>query len=156
MDASRPDAVILFGHGSSLPDASEAMDEVARRLEAQFGYPRIVPAYLTLQRPNLEEAFADCVGAGAKHVVLLPYFLHEGEHVRQNIPDILRACAEQHPEVRRFPAVDEAVRQVATPIIRNNATIGGNLLQDTRCRFYDRSLFWRDAAGYCMKKPSPF
>jgi 4-hydroxybenzoyl-CoA reductase subunit beta len=59
---------------------------------------------------------------------------------------------EQHPDVLRFPAIAEAVRQVATPIIRNNATIGGNLLQDTRCRFYDRGVFWRDAVGYCMKK----
>lgn len=59
---------------------------------------------------------------------------------------------EQHPDVRRFPAIAEAVRQVATPIIRNHATVGGNLLQDTRCRFYDRSFFWRDAAGYCLKK----
>lgn len=49
-------------------------------------------------------------------------------------------------------ALREAVRQVATPIIRNTATLGGNLLQDTRCRFYDRSLFWRDAVGYCIKK----
>jgi 4-hydroxybenzoyl-CoA reductase subunit beta len=51
-----------------------------------------------------------------------------------------------------FTAVREAVRQVATPIIRNSATLGGNLLQDTRCRYYDRSLFWRDAVGFCMKK----
>lgn len=51
-----------------------------------------------------------------------------------------------------FTAVCEAVREVATPIIRNTATLGGNLLQDTRCRYYDRSLFWRDAVGFCMKK----
>jgi len=51
-----------------------------------------------------------------------------------------------------FTAVREAVRQVATPIIRNTGTLGGNLLQDTRCRYYDRSLFWRDAVGFCMKK----
>jgi len=59
---------------------------------------------------------------------------------------------EQHPDIQGFPAIAQAVRQVATPIIRNHATVGGNLLQDTRCRFYDRSLFWRDAVGYCLKK----
>jgi 4-hydroxybenzoyl-CoA reductase subunit beta len=51
-----------------------------------------------------------------------------------------------------FAAVREAVRQVATPIIRTNATLGGNLIQDTRCRYYDRGQFWREAIGYCMKK----
>ncbi len=51
-----------------------------------------------------------------------------------------------------FAAVREAVAQVATPIIRNNATLGGNLAQDTRCRYYDRGHFWREAIGYCLKK----
>ena len=51
-----------------------------------------------------------------------------------------------------FTAVREAVSQVATPIIRNNATLGGNLAQDTRCRYYDRGKFWREAVGYCLKK----
>jgi 4-hydroxybenzoyl-CoA reductase subunit beta len=51
-----------------------------------------------------------------------------------------------------FTAVREAVRQVATPIIRTNATLGGNLIQDTRCRYYDRGRFWREAIGYCLKK----
>jgi 4-hydroxybenzoyl-CoA reductase subunit beta len=30
-------------------------------------------------------------------------------------------------------------------------TIGGNLCLDTRCNWYDQSLFWRTAEGYCMK-----
>lgn len=51
-----------------------------------------------------------------------------------------------------FTTVVEAVGQIATPIIRNTATVGGNLLQDTRCRYYDRGHFWRDALGYCLKK----
>jgi len=51
-----------------------------------------------------------------------------------------------------FAAVREAVRQVATPIIRTNGTLGGNLAQDTRCRYYDRSKFWREAINYCLKK----
>jgi 4-hydroxybenzoyl-CoA reductase subunit beta len=48
-----------------------------------------------------------------------------------------------------FASVGRAASQVATPIIRNSATLGGNLLQDTRCRYYDRSHLWREAIGYC-------
>jgi 4-hydroxybenzoyl-CoA reductase subunit beta len=63
----------------------------------------------------------------------------------------LRAV-ERSDALAPFTAVREAVRQVATPIIRNNATLGGNLAQDTRCRYYDRGKFWREAVGYCLKK----
>jgi 4-hydroxybenzoyl-CoA reductase subunit beta len=59
---------------------------------------------------------------------------------------------ERSRELAPFAAVRQAARQVATPIIRANATLGGNLLQDTRCRYYDRGQFWREAIGYCLKK----
>ncbi|HEX5071120.1 MAG TPA: FAD binding domain-containing protein [Vicinamibacterales bacterium] len=46
----------------------------------------------------------------------------------------------------------QAAAQVATPHLRNMATIGGNLCLDTRCTYYDQSEEWRRAIGYCMKK----
>jgi len=36
----------------------------------------------------------------------------------------------------RYPVLAEAARSVATPQIRNAATIGGNLCQDVRCWYY--------------------
>ena len=63
----------------------------------------------------------------------------------------LRAIERSHA-LGAFGAVCESVRQVATPIIRTNGTLGGNLAQDTRCRYYDRGRFWREAIGYCLKK----
>ncbi|TMG34738.1 MAG: 4-hydroxybenzoyl-CoA reductase subunit beta, partial [Chloroflexi bacterium] len=40
---------------------------------------------------------------------------------------------------------------VSTPQLRNMGTVGGNICLDTRCNWYDQSLFWRTAEGYCMK-----
>jgi 4-hydroxybenzoyl-CoA reductase subunit beta len=51
-----------------------------------------------------------------------------------------------------FPALSRAASLVATPPIRNMATLGGNLCLDTRCSYYDQSHEWRAAIGYCMKK----
>lgn len=50
------------------------------------------------------------------------------------------------------PGLWEAASQVATPHLRNMATLGGNLCLDTRCTYYDQSEEWRQAIGYCMKK----
>ncbi|HYA35808.1 MAG TPA: FAD binding domain-containing protein, partial [Candidatus Binataceae bacterium] len=58
-----------------------------------------------------------------------------------------------HRAIREIaPALAEAARSVAMAQIRNVATIGGNLLVDTRCNQYDQSYFWRQAAGFCLKK----
>jgi xanthine dehydrogenase YagS FAD-binding subunit len=53
----------------------------------------------------------------------------------------------EHPEVkRRLPAVSEALLSGASPQLRNVATVGGNLLQRTRCAYY------RDVAMPCNKR----
>jgi 4-hydroxybenzoyl-CoA reductase subunit beta len=57
-----------------------------------------------------------------------------------------------HPTVRaKYAALAQAAGLVSTPQLRNMGTIGGNLCLDTRCNWYDQSLFWRTAEGYCMK-----
>ena len=49
-------------------------------------------------------------------------------------------------------ALAQAASQVATPQIRNMATLGGNLCLDTRCNYYDQTYEWRKAIDFCMKK----
>lgn len=57
------------------------------------------------------------------------------------------------PTVRRYyPAVATAAGLVSTPPLRNMGTIGGNLLLDTRCNYYDQTYEWRKAIDFCMKK----
>jgi len=47
---------------------------------------------------------------------------------------------------RRFPAVAEALLSAASAQLRNAATVGGNLLQRTRCGYF------YDAASACNKR----
>lgn len=53
--------------------------------------------------------------------------------------------------VSNFPVLHEAARVIASPVIRSSATIGGNILCENRCKFYNQSEFWRSAIGYCLK-----
>jgi 4-hydroxybenzoyl-CoA reductase subunit beta len=50
------------------------------------------------------------------------------------------------------PALARAAGLVAGPQLRNMGTIGGNICLDTRCTYYNQTLFWRNALGYCLKK----
>lgn len=51
-----------------------------------------------------------------------------------------------------WPALARAAGLVASPPIRSQATLGGNLCLDTRCSYYDQTEEWRAAIGYCMKR----
>ena len=64
----------------------------------------------------------------------------------------LTAVAED-PRVRAdYAALAATVRLISTPILQNMGTIGGNLLLDTRCNYYDQSHEWRESIDFCMKK----
>jgi 4-hydroxybenzoyl-CoA reductase subunit beta len=59
----------------------------------------------------------------------------------------------EHPLINRdYPVVAHAARTISTPILRNMGTIGGNLLLDTRCNYYDQNFEWRKGINFCLKK----
>jgi 4-hydroxybenzoyl-CoA reductase subunit beta len=59
----------------------------------------------------------------------------------------------EHPLINRdYPVIAHAARSISTPILRNMGTIGGNLLLDTRCNYYDQNYEWRKGINFCLKK----
>jgi 4-hydroxybenzoyl-CoA reductase subunit beta len=59
----------------------------------------------------------------------------------------------ENPIINRdYPVVAHAARTISTPILRNMGTIGGNLLLDTRCNYYDQNYEWRKGINFCLKK----
>src|SRR5258708_2990269 len=60
---------------------------------------------------------------------------------------------EKSPYLREhFSVLTEAAATVASPVLRNMGTIGGNICLDTRCLWYNQSLTWRKGCGFCIKK----
>ena len=92
-------AIIVFAHGSAVPEANGEVarlaEEVARRAQCPAR-----SAFLEMAQPDLAAAVAECVAAGARRIVVVPYFLTMGVHVRRDLP---RLIAEQQA---RFPGLD--------------------------------------------------
>lgn len=51
----------------------------------------------------------------------------------------------------KYPAISEAAHSIATPLLREAGTVGGNILLDTRCWFFNQSYLWRESKGFCLK-----
>ncbi|MDG6987783.1 MAG: FAD binding domain-containing protein [Nitrososphaerota archaeon] len=63
----------------------------------------------------------------------------------------LAQLSAEHAIRKHYPALSEAAACVASPQIRSAGTVGGNLLQETRCTFNDESYWWRQSSGPCLK-----
>jgi 4-hydroxybenzoyl-CoA reductase subunit beta len=82
-------------------------------------------------------------------------------HAMEVLPDgrlqigamVTLTMLEHYPHLlAHYAGFAHAVREISTPLLRNMGTIGGNLLLDTRCTYYDQSHEWRESIDYCMKK----
>jgi len=92
--------VILFAHGSRDPLWRKPMDAVAQRVaEAESGTP-VRCAFLELTAPDLPTAGAEMVALGLEEIRVLPMFLGVGRHAREDLPLLMDALRQAHPQVR--------------------------------------------------------
>jgi 4-hydroxybenzoyl-CoA reductase subunit beta len=97
--------------------------------------------------PNLKHRIVP-----ARHLVSLATALPRGWHAEDG--HCVIGAGTRLSELARMTELKplaEAAGLVAGPQIRNMGTIGGNVLLDTRCLFYNQTLFWRKSLGYCLK-----
>jgi sirohydrochlorin ferrochelatase len=93
-------ALLLIAHGSRNVDANADSHFMVTELKRVGWYQIVEAAFLELAEPNIDEGCARCVKAGAERVILLPYFLSAGVHVRRDLGDAQRRLAERFPGVR--------------------------------------------------------
>ena len=54
---------------------------------------------MEMAEPSIAQAYGKCVSRGAEHVVVYPFFLSQGRHVQDDIPQLVQEAAHQHPDV---------------------------------------------------------
>jgi sirohydrochlorin ferrochelatase len=99
-DAGGKSAIILLGHGSRVPDAGKHMEKVAAGLKEKYGYDMVEVCYMSRLGPHLPETFKKCMEQGATHVMVIPYFLHDGLHLVLDIPEMMKELAGDYPDVK--------------------------------------------------------
>lgn len=90
-------AIVILGHGSRAPEATRAMEHVARIYADQHPGRPVHVAHMELCQPDMPSTIAACVEAGSREILVVPYFLHLGNHLRDDIPGILRTAVNAHP-----------------------------------------------------------
>jgi sirohydrochlorin ferrochelatase len=92
---------IVVAHGSRAPGTVEDHGTVCSALHAKAGdeVVAVTPAFLEISEPSIPDAIDAAAANGAGRIVLLPYFLHAGNHMRRDIPALVDEARTRHPEV---------------------------------------------------------
>lgn len=93
------EALLLIGHGSRAEQANEGMFRIAGMIRKAGGFTIVECGFLQLCPPTIEEALGRCIAEGAERVLMVPYFLHTGIHIREDLPAVVRELREHYPHV---------------------------------------------------------
>jgi sirohydrochlorin ferrochelatase len=92
-------ALLLIAHGSRQDEANADLLYLVEALRRRGGFELVEASFLELAEPTIEQGAAGCVAQEAQRVILLPYFLSAGIHVRRDLTEIRDRLAGRFPGV---------------------------------------------------------
>lgn len=115
--------IILFAHGSRDGEWARPFRQLADTLRAKVDGP-VVLAYLEQMSPTLDQAIATLTGEGVSAIRVVPVFLGQGGHVKDDLPKLVARAGAKFPnaKIRLEPAIGEqpgVIEAIAAAIARS-------------------------------------
>lgn len=89
--------LIVLGHGSKAPEATETLAAVTAMVRSKTAYDRVDYASLQLSEPGLDEVVRSQVESGIAQITVLPFLIAVGQHVKVDIPEALAELRRELP-----------------------------------------------------------
>ncbi len=115
-------ALLVLVHGSPTAGANDAMREVVEELRGRGVYPLVEVGFMECNAPSIPEAITALTERGAKEIIAVPYFLHTGTHVCDDLPTLLEEGKARHPQVHFRMGDYLGLSPVLTTILTERAT----------------------------------
>ncbi len=92
--------ILLLAHGSREGDTEKTMRQITDYVRQGLVGALVEEAYLQFRDKNLEKGLKSLIEKGATDIKVIPYFLFEGVHIKEDIPAELREFTASHPNVK--------------------------------------------------------
>ncbi len=89
--------LIILGHGSKAPEATQTLAEVTAMVRERVSYDLVEYASLQISKPPLGEVVEKMAAEGVEKIVVMPFLIAAGVHVKTDIPEELSALSKKHP-----------------------------------------------------------
>jgi sirohydrochlorin ferrochelatase len=92
--------ILILAHGSRETATEQTLQQVIGHLQEIFSDEIIETAYLQFSKTDLETGLDRLKANGADDIVVIPYFLFEGVHIKEDIPKEIETYREAHPCIK--------------------------------------------------------
>jgi sirohydrochlorin cobaltochelatase len=106
--------IVLFAHGARDPEWALSLRRLAQLTSAGDPAVSVQTAFLEHLEPTLEQAVENLLASGVADVTVVPVFIAQGGHLKQDLPKIVDAIRSSHPQL---------VLRLAPPVGENEAVL---------------------------------
>ena len=92
-------AILLMAHGSRIAEANDAVHAIAAMVKEMTGLGIVEVSFREQHLPDIQQGIDACVAQGAERILLIPYFLFIGAHVREDLPEEMAEAKKRYPGV---------------------------------------------------------
>jgi sirohydrochlorin cobaltochelatase len=90
------EGIVLFAHGSPDPEWSRSIEQIALSLRSRLPAVAVALGYLE-HGPSLDEAVGALAAKGALSIRVVPVFLGQGGHMKQDLPKLVARVGAERP-----------------------------------------------------------
>ena len=94
-----PKALLIIGHGSKSQEAIATFNKTVDHVRQNAGYEIVSGAHMELAAPCIEESVDVMADNGINEIIMIPYFLYSGIHIKHDIPEIIEELKQKYPQI---------------------------------------------------------
>jgi sirohydrochlorin ferrochelatase len=91
--------LLVVGHGSRSEDAVAVFRQIVDEVRSRGTFTHVEGAHMELAEPGIEEMVKLLADKNVNEIIIAPYFLYEGVHLKKDIPDIIAQLVSDFPDI---------------------------------------------------------
>ncbi len=92
--------VLVLAHGSREKETEATLDKIVSSLIHRLEGTQIERAFLQFSDTNLERGLLNLIDKGVTDIKVVPYFLFEGVHIKEDIPNEIKEFNKEYPNIK--------------------------------------------------------
>ena len=92
-------SLLIVGHGSRSEDAVNVFNKIIDLIREKSDYDIVQGAHMELAEPGVRKVVKELAQKNATEIIIAPYFLYEGMHIKKDIPEIIENLSREYPHI---------------------------------------------------------
>ncbi|MDF2519827.1 MAG: cbiX [Clostridia bacterium] len=113
--------ILVIGHGSRSKEAKEAFFQIAEQLRQSL-QGEVEGCFMEISEPHIPEAVEKLYSKGVREITALPYFLFNGIHIKEDIPEILQSVKGKYTDLKISMAKPIGYHEAIVDILKERLT----------------------------------